>query len=129
MSDASLQVSWAPIRLDRRALASRLKGNGSGQMREQGARFDVARTVREFGEALGRDGHRMRRDLSEIRQAVAGGHKSITEARALMDFADSLLAATGRGQTIEVSTGAHINERQRAKERLRPKAERYAMLL
>ena len=48
-----------------------------------------------------------------------------------MDFADSLLAATyGGGQkTIEVSTSTHFNEHRGAKEALRPKAERYAMLL
>jgi GAF domain-containing protein len=46
-----------------------------------------------------------------------------------MDFADSPLASTYGHKTIEVSTGAHINERQRDKEALRPKAERYAMLL
>src|SRR5215831_10031820 len=102
-------------------------------MREQaeGLDLDDAIIVREFGEAPGRERDRMRRDLSQVRQAVARGRKSITEARALMDFADSLLAATyGGGQkTIEVLTGAHINEGRRAKEAMRPKAERYAMLL
>src|SRR5215467_1211831 len=84
----------------------------------------------EFGQAFGQDRDRMRRELSEIRQAVERGHKSITETRALIDFADSLLAATyGGGQKmIEVST-AHINECRPAKEALRRKAERYVMLL
>ena len=85
----------------------------------------------EFGQAFGQDRDRMRRELSEIRQAVERGHKSITETQALIHFADSLLAATyGGGQKmIEVSTGAHINERRRAKEALRPNVDRYAMLL
>ena len=102
-------------------------------MREQaeGLDLDDAIIVREFGEAFGQERDRMRRNLSEIRQAVAHGHKSITETRALIDFADSLLAATygGAQKMIEVSRGAHVNERRRAKEALRPKAERYAMLL
>src|SRR5262249_21010769 len=87
--------------------------------------------VREFGEGFGQERGEMRRNLVEIRQTGARRHKSITETHALMDFADSLLAATHGGgkKTTEVSTRAYINERRRAKQGRRPKAERYAMLL
>src|SRR5215475_4693529 len=78
---------------------------GAGQMWER-AGPDVAIAVREFGEALGQDRERMRRNLSEIRQVMAGGRKMIAETRALMPVADALATTYLCPRTIEVSTSA-----------------------
>jgi hypothetical protein len=68
----------------------------------------LAITGREFGEALGRDRERMRRNLSEIRQVMAGGEKMVAETRALIAVADALttIAYCGHQKSIEVSKSA-----------------------
>jgi hypothetical protein len=95
------------IDLDTRALVSRLKANGAGEMWER-AGSEVAITVREFGEALGQDRERMRRSLSDIRQTTEGGRKLIAETLAMIAVADALATTYWRQGRIEVSKSAPV---------------------
>jgi hypothetical protein len=67
---------------------------------------DVAIPIREFGEALGQDRERIRRNLSEMRQTAAGGRKMIAETRALIAVADALATTYWLQRTIEVPASA-----------------------